>query len=170
MTSDILESIQAAFDKEGTRFIVVGGLATIAHGYLRATTDIDIVIDLVPESIERAFAALESIGYKPHLPITAKAFSNPETRHSWATEKNMTVLQFWSEKYPVIAIDLFVEAPFDFRKEWETAYKQSLTTKASPIHFVSLASLIAMKEKAGRPQDLADLEHLRSIQEQIEPK
>jgi len=168
MTADFLDSIQAAFEREGSRFIVVGGFATIAHGYLRATTDIDIVIDLVPKNIDRAFAALKSIGYSPNLPVSAEEFSDPKKRRSWATDKNMTVLQFYSDRYPAITVDVFVELPFDFEKEWEVAYSQTLLQGQTPIRFASLNTLIAMKEKANRPQDIADLEQLRLIQRESE--
>ncbi len=100
MKSSCLEALNKAFTEAGSRFIVVGGLA-VAHGYLRATQDADIVIELLPDNIERAFAALESLGYKPTVPITPSSFSKPENRRAWTGEKNMTVLQFWSSQYRV---------------------------------------------------------------------
>jgi hypothetical protein len=35
-----------------------------------------------------------------------------------------------------------------------------------PLRFVRLGTLIRLKEEAGRPQDLADLDELRKIQEE----
>ena len=64
-------AIVTALQDAGVRYLVAGGLAVNAHGYLRFTKDIDIVVQLVPENIERAFAALTSAGYKPSVPITA---------------------------------------------------------------------------------------------------
>ena len=37
------------------------------------------------------------------------------------------------------------------------------------VRFVSLATLIAMKQEAGRPRDLDDVEHLRWILEDGKP-
>lgn len=51
-------SVVEALSKRGVRFIVVGGLAVIEHGYLRATRDMDIVIQLVSENIYSCFKAL----------------------------------------------------------------------------------------------------------------
>lgn len=31
------------------RYVVVGGLATVLHGYARLTADIDLMVDLEPE-------------------------------------------------------------------------------------------------------------------------
>ena len=60
-----------------------GGLAVNAHGVVRLTHDVDLVIQLVPESIRRAFDALLSIGYRPSVPVTAEQFSD-EALHARA--------------------------------------------------------------------------------------
>ena len=65
-----------------------------AHGYLRFTKDVDFVVHLVPDNIERAFAALGTLGYHPIVPVTAAQFSDPTVRHGWIREKGMRVLQF----------------------------------------------------------------------------
>ena len=84
------EAITTALDGAGVRYLVAGGLAVAAHGYLRFTKDVDLVVELVPDNIERAFAALRSLGYKPTVPITSGQFANAELRASWklsATER-----------------------------------------------------------------------------------
>jgi hypothetical protein len=53
-------------------------LTSGAHGYLRFTKDVDVVIQLIPDNIERTFTALASLGYRPIVPITMKQFSNSE--------------------------------------------------------------------------------------------
>jgi len=50
------EAIVHALNQAGVRFIVVGGLAVNAHGYLRFTNDVDLVVRLSRENIIRAFA------------------------------------------------------------------------------------------------------------------
>ncbi|MDQ8187430.1 hypothetical protein [Pelagicoccus sp. SDUM812002] len=166
MKASCLEALNKAFTEAGSRFIVVGGLAVVAHGYLRATQIADIVIELLPNNIERAFTALESLGYKPTVPITPSSFSKPENRLNWTIQKNMTVLQFWSDEHRDTPVDVFINAPFDFTSEWKIAYRQSLGHSKQEIRFASLATLIDMKETASRPQDLVDLEHLRWIQKE----
>ena len=47
-----------ALEAGGVRYLVAGGLAVGAHGYLRFTKDVDIVIQLIPDNIERTFTAL----------------------------------------------------------------------------------------------------------------
>ena len=56
------EMIAEALDSGGVLYLVAGGLAVNAHGVLRFTKDLDVVVQLIPENIARAFAALESLG------------------------------------------------------------------------------------------------------------
>ncbi len=45
------ESIVRALNEAGVRYLIAGGLAVNAHGYLRFTNDIDFVIQLIPDNI-----------------------------------------------------------------------------------------------------------------------
>jgi hypothetical protein len=59
----------------------------LPHGYLRFTKDVDIVIRLLPDNIEKAFTALSSLGYRPNVPITKEQFSNSDLRNSWIRDR-----------------------------------------------------------------------------------
>jgi hypothetical protein len=48
----------------GARYIVVGGFAITHHGYMRATEDIDLLIDVDPDNQARVKRALESLPQK----------------------------------------------------------------------------------------------------------
>jgi hypothetical protein len=86
-----LTILATALDDAGVRYLVAGGLAVNAHGYLRFTKDVDIVVQLVAENVERAFSALKSIGYRPSVPITAVQFANVEMREGWIRDEHMKV-------------------------------------------------------------------------------
>jgi hypothetical protein len=51
------EALASALQNAGVRYLVAAGLAVGAHGHLRFTKDVDIVIELIPDNIERAFTA-----------------------------------------------------------------------------------------------------------------
>lgn len=159
-----VEAISRALNQADVRYLLAGGLAVNAHGYLRMTQDVDIVIDLVPENITAALRALATLGYKPTLPVSGEDFADSSIRNTWVKDKNMLVFPLWSEQHPGISIDLFAEAPFDFDAEYQQAFTQQLVPGLE-IPFVSLPTLISMKEKAGRYRDLDDIEHLRWLQE-----
>jgi Nucleotidyl transferase of unknown function (DUF2204) len=53
-----------ALNEHGARYIVVGGMAVIHHGLLRATEDIDLLIERSPDNQAKTFAALEILSDK----------------------------------------------------------------------------------------------------------
>lgn len=154
------DAIVTALEAVGVRYLVAGGLAVNAHGYLRFTKDVDFVVQLIPDNIERAFAALGTLGFRPNVPVTAEQFADPVVRNGWIREKGMQVLQFWSELHRETPIDMFVSEPFPFDEEYRRALVKPLHGTVS-VRFVSIPALIRMKEAAGRPQDHIDIEHLR---------
>ena len=160
-----LEAIVAALNSEGVRYLVAGGLAVNAHGYIRYTQDVDLVIALDADNILRAFRMLATLGYKPLAPVTAEQFANPELRGQWIRDKGMKVLNFFSDLHRETSIGVFVTEPFDFEREHSGALQGELAP-ALQVRFVSLPALIAMKEQAGRPRDLDDVQHLRWILEE----
>ncbi len=155
------DSLVRALDAAGARYLVAGGLAVAAHGYLRFTRDVDLVVQLAPDNILATFAALEEIGYRPLVPVTAAQFADPARRNEWIRDKGMTVLNFWSDRHRDTPVDVFVTEPFAFDDEYTRALLKPLGVVA--VRFVSIASLIRMKELAGRPQDRIDIEYLRKL-------
>jgi hypothetical protein len=156
--------IVAALNDAQVRFIIVGGLAVNAHGYLRVTNDIDLVIRLEVQDITAAFAALRAIDYHPSVPITAEQFADPSLREQWRSEKGMQVLKFWSDSHRETPLDVFLYHPFDFDREYERA----ITGKElgdPPARFASAEALIAMKEVSDRDIDRIDIAKLRELKE-----
>jgi hypothetical protein len=143
------DSVVQALHEAGVRYLVAGGLAVNAHGYLRFTRDVDLVLQLVPENIVAAFSAFETIGYPPLVPVSAAQFADP------------AVLNFWCERHRETPIGVFVTEPFDFDEEYGRALVKPLGAIA--VRFVSIPSLIRMKELAGRPQDKIDIDYLRKL-------
>lgn len=155
------DSLVNALEEAGVRYLVAGGLAVNAHGYLRFTKDVDLVVQLAPGNIVAAFAALERIGYRPLVPVKAADFADPAKRDEWIRDKGMTVLNFWCDAHRETPVDVFVSEPFDFDEEYARALVKPLGGVA--VRFVSIPALIRMKEAAGRPQDRIDIEYLRKL-------
>jgi hypothetical protein len=156
------EIVVRALNAAGVRFLVVGGVAVNAHGYLRATADVDLVIDLSDGNIVATFGALANVSYHPALPVKAVEFANPLLREQWRREKQMLVLKFWSDAHPETPIDIFIHAPFDFEEEYARAF-QTNDPDFVPARFAAIPALIAMKESTGRDRDRSDVEKLRQI-------
>ncbi len=160
MRSESGRKIFEALVQANVRFLVVGGLAVNVHGLLRMTLDIDLVIQLDPGNIGRTFDALDSVGYRPIVPVSAVDFGDAATRETWVRDKNMRVLRFSSDEHWQTPVDVFVAEPFPFDEEYDQAAVRNLSGIGG-IRVVSLPTLMRMKEAAGRPQDLADLDNLR---------
>ena len=156
------EMIAKALEAEGVRYLIAGGLAVNAHGVLRFTKDLDLVIQLIPENISRAFSALGNLGYRPSVPVTARQFADAEQRREWLEEKGMQVLQFWSDSHRETPVDVFVDEPFSFDEEYERALLKPLYGTVD-VRFVSLPTLIKMKREVGRTEDLNDIEQLSKL-------
>ena len=143
------------------RYLVAGGLAVNVHGYLRFTKDVDLVVQLERDNILRALAALGALGYRPTIPVRAELFADPAQRESWARDKGMQVFQLWSDQHRETPIDIFVTEPFAFDQEYAQALVKPLQDDLS-VPFVTIPTLIRMKQLADRPQDRIDIEHLRA--------
>ena len=156
------EAVFDALNRAEARYLVVGGLAVNAHGYVRMTMDIDLVIALNPENILKALHALEEERFRPAVPVTPEQFADPANRKRWREEKEMRVLRLWSDKYRLSPVDIFTDEPFDFAVEYARAQRLELREGLS-VPIVSLEALLTMKREAGRPQDLADIDALLEV-------
>jgi predicted nucleotidyltransferase len=156
-----IEQVLGALTEANVRYLVVGGVAVVLHGYLRTTLDLDLVLHLEHENLEKALTVFNDLGFQPQVPVPLRSFADLSTRENWAREKNMTVFSIWDPDHPGFAIDLFIREPFDF----EAVYNRALVV---PLHgaratVISLADLIEMKRSAGRPQDQSDIEALSQL-------
>ena len=154
-----VEAIIKALNDAGVEYIIVGGVAVNAHGFVRMTRDLDLVFRLERENCILGLKTLFKIGYQMAVPVTAEDFATSETRELWRTEKNMIVLKLWSDVHRRTPIDIFVYEPFEFAREALQLIRLELSPDVSaPV--VSLETLLKMKRTADRPQDHVDIEEL----------
>ncbi len=143
----VVNSLQAA----GIRFALCGGLALAFHGFVRFTQDIDLVVD--ESELEAAKSALLSSGYQFDegiLELGSQREPHDRTRIARITKivgKELLVLDM---------ILLNVEqAAF-----WDRVV--SVKWEEHELRVISKVDLIAMKQRAGRPQDLVDIARLEA--------
>ncbi len=162
MQTQALDEMFSAFQRAEVDYLIVGGLAVVAHGYVRTTGDVDLVIGLEPENIIKGLRALESIGYRIAIPVTAEEFADAGKREQWRREKGMMVLKLWSDKHQLTPVDVFVYEPFDMQQELAMA-ERFVWNNDLKIPVISKQTLITMKREAGRPQDMADIAELEKL-------
>ncbi len=151
-----------ALNQHQVRYVVVGGFAAYMHGSRRVTVDLDLIVDLTPSEARKAVEALLAAGLQARLPVNPVEFADSVKRQSWITEKQMVVFSFLDPQTPGFIVDLFVNMPMDF--EGLYARKKMLSVENLQVPICGLEDLIALKRLAGRPQDLLDVETLRTIQ------
>src|SRR5687767_13397743 len=88
----------SALNRSGSRYVIVDGVAVNLHGYVRGTTDIDVVLDLEREDALRAVQSLADLGYRPMAPLQAEDFADPTKRDAWIRDKGMTVFPMYNEQ------------------------------------------------------------------------
>jgi predicted nucleotidyltransferase len=137
-------SLISLFNEEGVEYVVLGGHAVIAHGYLRTTSDIDIFVRPSSDNADRLLRALYRYGYK-----------NDEFEHSdFTTVPNYLSFNRYDEWIDLMTFTLGVT--------FDECYQNKIVLIIEGIatNVISLPDLIRNKIATGRPQDLRDLENL----------
>ena len=132
---------------EEVRYLLVDAYAMAAHGYPRATMDIDIWVMPSPENAEAVLRALGRFGAPVHN-------LNKED-----LQKDGTVFQIGVAPR---RIDIITSAS---GLRFEEAYVRSLSVNIEGIEvrIPSIDDLIRNKRASGRTKDLADAEALESL-------
>ena len=149
------------------KYVVAGGVALVLHGVVRLTADLDLIVELSTENLRKFITAINELGYKPKPPVNAEDFIDPLNRKAWKKEKGMEVFSFYHPKMQMNLIDIFVNEPIRFNEiESEIVMFKA---RGIEIPVISKKHLKALKRKANRPQDIADIEALEEI-DRIEHK
>ncbi|MFC1868091.1 DUF6036 family nucleotidyltransferase [Thermodesulfobacteriota bacterium] len=157
-----LEIIVKALNKGDVRYLIAGGLAVVAHGNLRFTADIDLILDMSVNNLRKAMKVFDSLGYRPRAPVDLMDFIDSEKRKLWVREKGLAVFSMWNSDHPATEVDLFIEAPMPFEKAYSTSMRFEVAEGVEAT-VIGLHDLILLKKKAGRAKDLDDIEKLNAL-------
>lgn len=141
-------------------FVVIGGFALGFHGAGRATKDVDIVPAPGEANLERLWRALAELDAEPQ---GLEDFRSEEMPVEWSLEGLIEGGGNWivHTRFGRLDVMQWVE-PFDsyadLRANAVTEYVDEVGGK---IAVASVDDLVAMKEVAGRDQDLIDIARLR---------
>jgi hypothetical protein len=153
LTEFDLRSLLQKLHEQDIDFVVIGGVAVGAHGYIRATADLDLVPDPNPENLNRLIEALDSL--EATLPtVDGRPFDPASDAATVRRGGNVTAdTKFGGLDIVQIALGVPGYAELD-----RDAVDSELM--GVPVRICSLTRLRAMKEAQGRAQDKADLENL----------
>ncbi|HNQ14519.1 MAG TPA: hypothetical protein PKM58_03085 [Pyrinomonadaceae bacterium] len=132
--------ILVALNDANVDFLVVGAYAVAAHGFPRATGDLDIWVRANIESAPKVLRALREFGAPMHKIKESDFCSSLGGVSNWHPAKLVSGL--------------------DFDSAW--ANRIALTIEGVTIPVIGLSDLITNKRAAGRPRDLADITALET--------
>jgi predicted nucleotidyltransferase len=138
-------SICRALNDAGASYLLIGGVACILHGHVRATTDIDILILRTDENARRLLEGLATVGY--------------------GFARDWTPKELLARPVTVIgdspAVDVFTVA-WSVQYEGAIAHAVSVNLEGVTVSVIGIDDLIATK-RTGRLKDAADIEVLEEI-------
>lgn len=142
---DDLARICRSLNERGARYILIGGFAVVAHGLVRTTKDIDLLVDDSPENVSRLKEALGILADNAAAEISDEDIRNYE------------VVRVADE----IVVDLIGRA-CGLTYADAAADAESLEIEGVAIPVASIPTLIRTK-KTPRPGDAADREYLEKV-------
>ena len=136
-----------ALNKKRIKYLVLGGIAVNLYGLRRLTRDLDLMIDLSAENLDKFIRIIENLGYKTKV-----------RKNKWSI---LTAIAFQKVIDEFDRIDVFLKNPIDFKK----AYKKRKVFRIdnTRIPCVSLEDLICLKSKGNRIRDWIDVGSLKRI-------
>jgi hypothetical protein len=151
-------ALLAALVEGGVEFVVIGGMAAVAHGSAHVTVDLDIVYDRSDANIARLAKALEPLspylrGAPPGLPFRF----DPATIRAGL---NFTLTTTVGD------LDVLGEATGG--GTFHNLRRRSVVREVFGLEcrFVDLPTLVHLKRAAGRPKDLERLAELEALLEE----
>lgn len=148
----------ATLHRHGVRFVVVGAVAAIAHGYPLPTEDLDVTPAREPENLERLAAALRELHARLRTPGEPVDF--PVDAEMLATAESWTLVTDAGD-LDLVFVPAGTRGYDDLRRD---AVELDLGV---PVLVASLRDVIRSKEAANRPKDQAQLPALRATLERI---
>ena len=151
MFPDHLTLLSALLDRN-VEFVIVGGVAVIAHGYIRTTRDLDIFIRPTMENCEAAYAALAAANVSLEGWEPSDLLSDEEHLRFATDVDHVDILSSIGE--------------MSFEQVWRS--RVDVRFGGLIVPFISKADLIENKIATGRRRDLSDVEELEQIPSKIE--
>jgi predicted nucleotidyltransferase len=147
MLNEDYRDMLRALSAEGVSFLLVGAYAMAAHGYPRATMDIDLWVEPSPANAGAVLRALERFG-APLLDLTADDL-----------QREGTIFQIGIAPR---RIDIITSAT---GLQFAEAYRNSSPVVIDDIEvrIPAIEDLIRNKRATGRTKDLADVEALQAL-------
>lgn len=139
--------ILADLNRAGVRYVLIGGIAVIRHGFVRATRDIDAIVS--QSATNRKLIRNLVMQWEATRPDGSSIPGD-----SFEPGRDLHLLTRYGE------VDLLADHPPPLSFEELSSRADARRVDSIPAPIVSFADLVALKRLAGRDQDLFDLRNL----------
>ena len=140
----------------GLDFVVIGGVAAIAHGATTATQDLDIAMQLDPGKVQQLLEALA-----PYKPVH---FTRPELPLVAENADSLAKFRLLLVETELGRLDILSEVePFELVSDVPTVQLPLLPERLFEV--IDLDALIEVKAHVGRGKDKILEEELRAVRE-----
>lgn len=147
----------------GVNFVLVGGLAVALHGYQRLTMDVDVVLAMDEENLQRFIECARKAGLQPLLPVSLDSLAQADVLAQWRRERNLLAFSLHTRDAQATTLDILIQPAVTYEALRKQASQVAIGSLSIPV--ASIEHLIAMKTGTGRSKDLVDIEELRKIQQ-----
>ncbi len=146
-----LDGVVADANAVDLPYVVIGGFSVIAHGYLRATKDSDLLVPDGPEADEAIHRFLERIEASRLHDGKRLEPANIDDAHHLRVRSRHGIVDIMRGGLPPLDYDTVAAGAIELDRGGE------------PAPFASLRTLVGFKRLAGRGQDRVDLENLERV-------
>lgn len=151
-----LQELIARLTEADVQFVLVGGLAVNAWGYMRATQDVDVVPDPAPQNLERLEAVLLGLGGK--VDVNGRLLEGSAI-HTFLRAGDRTLVA--TDLGQVDVLQGLPQIPSFATLDGEA---KEIQVEGLVFKVCSLEHLLEMKRSSDRPRDQEDLKALEDAQ------
>lgn len=149
-----------SLEQHRVRYLLVGGLAVNLYGVPRMTMDVDVVLALDSANLHEFLAVARELKLKPALPVALEDLLDPAKRSEWVEHRDMVAFSLCGGEKNIPAVDVLIGVDLPFEQAYSRREVRDLA--GIEVSLVAVDDLIALKEQAGRAQDISDIEHLKA--------
>lgn len=144
-----MDRIVATFRRHGVDFVVIGGIAVLAHGHPRATFDLDFVADLTADNVRRLADALDELNAEVRGVDADRLDVDPTDPEQLGSGANWTLRSDagWLDFMPRV----------EGARDYHEIAADAVPVRDGAFRVVGLDDLIRMKRASGREKDLDDI-------------
>lgn len=153
MTEFDLRSLLETLQQHDVSFVVIGGVAVGAHGFIRGTEDLDVVPDPDPDNLKRLTVALEAL--EATLPTVGGRRFDPSS-DAGVIQRGGNVTA--NTRFGALDVVQLAQGVPSYSQLSEDAIESDML--GIPVQICSLSRLRQMKQAQNRTRDQLDLENL----------